>query len=179
MPDPAIARPAASVIVLCRRRGALRLLMGWRGAGHRFMPNRLVFPGGGVDPGDFAAMPASPLAAPTRAALLAETGGGADAALAAALGMAAARELAEETGLTLGSPPALAGLRYLMRLITPAALPIRFDARFFLLDRACLAGSLAGSGELEGLDWLTPEEALAQDLAIPTRRVVERVQALP
>lgn len=178
MPEPAIARPAASVIVLCRQRGDLRILMGWRGAGHRFMPNRLVFPGGGVDPGDFTAAPASPLPAPTQAALLAEAGG-ADAALAAALGMAAARELAEETGLSLGMPPALAGLRYLMRLITPAALPIRFDARFFLLDRACLSGSLGGSGELEGLAWLTPEEALAQDLAIPTRRVVERVRALP
>ena len=35
-------KPAASLVVLC---DGAEVLMGMRGAGHRFMPNRLVFPG--------------------------------------------------------------------------------------------------------------------------------------
>ena len=174
------ARAAASVIVLRREPDGTRMLMGWRGAGHRFMPNRLVFPGGAVDAADFAAPAMRPLPRETLAALM-ETGAGApgaDAALAHALGIAAARELEEETGLSLGAPPALDALRYLTRAITPHAMPIRFDARFLTLPAACLNGRLAGSGELERLDWLTPAEALAQDLASPTRRIVGLVAKL-
>ena len=49
---PVFARHAASLIVLRAGPPGLEVLMGLRGAGHRFMPNRLVFPGGSVDPGD-------------------------------------------------------------------------------------------------------------------------------
>ena len=49
---PVPIRDAASLIVLRRDTSAPAVLMGLRGAGHRFMPNRLVFPGGAVDPGD-------------------------------------------------------------------------------------------------------------------------------
>ena len=44
------ARHAASLVVLRHSTsGEPELLMGMRGARHRFMPNRLVFPGGAVD----------------------------------------------------------------------------------------------------------------------------------
>ncbi len=97
--------------------------------------------------------------------------------LAHGLGIAAARELEEETGLTLGGPPALGGLEYLCRLITPPGGPIRFNARFLLVDAERVSGSLAGSGELEELRFYTLGEALALDLAMPTRKVIERVHA--
>ena len=145
--------------------------MGLRGAGHRFMPNRLVFPGGAVDPEDYGAQHASPL----RPEVLRRLQASADAPLAAAFGMAAAREFAEETGLTLGAPPHLAGLDYLCRAVTPPSSPMRFDARFFVVDAAYISGTLAGSGELEELRWYGLAEAMALDLAAATRGVFEKL----
>jgi 8-oxo-dGTP pyrophosphatase MutT (NUDIX family) len=170
---PAIARPAASLLVL---RGADRpqgpeVLMGLRGAGHRFMPNRLVFPGGRVDDEDLTAACAGTL----RADVLDRLMRGADRTLAQAIAVAAARELEEETGLTLGAPPAVEGFDYLCRAITPETSPIRFDARFLVVDAELVSGTLAGSGELEGLRWYELAQALALDLAFPTRGVLERL----
>lgn len=165
-------RHAASVVVVRDGAGGPELLMGLRGARHRFMPNRLVFPGGGVDRGDWRARAASPL----RPDVLLRLAKASSPRLAPALAIAAARELNEETGLSLGVPPHLDALDYLCRAITPPELPIRFDARFLVLDAARLGGRLAGSGELEQLRYYAIEEALALDLALPTRKVVEQVQ---
>ena len=164
------ARHAASLIVLGP---GPTMLMGLRGARHRFMPNRLVFPGGSVDRGD-AVAPASSELRPHVQALL---GKSAKPGLARAIAMAAARELEEETGLALGAPPALAALDYLGRLVTPPESPIRFNARFFVAPAEAVGGALAGSGELEDLRWFGLEEALALDLARPTRAVVGLLQA--
>ena len=147
--------------------------MGLRGARHRFMPNKLVFPGGAVDRADLTAPCASALNPATRAALERA----ANPALAHGLAVAAARELEEETGLTLGTPPALGGLRYLCRMVTPPSNPIRFNARFLLVDAARVSGTLAGSGELEELRFFAIDEALGYDLAEPQRRVIERLRA--
>jgi 8-oxo-dGTP pyrophosphatase MutT (NUDIX family) len=149
------------------------MLMGLRGAGHRFMPHKLVFPGGAVDAADRRAPFASPLLPETRR-LLEKS---ANPLLAVGLAVAAARELAEETGLTLGTPPALDGLHYLCRAITPGFLPVRFNARFLVVDADRVRGSLAGSGELEDLRWYGMQKALALDLASPTRMVVEELGA--
>ena len=171
-PDPlstVIPRPAASLVVL---RDDGTVLMGMRGARHRFMPNRLVFPGGAVDPADHDAAPATPL----RADVLHRLEKSATPTLARALGIAAARELEEETGLTLGMPPELDGLDYLCRAVTPEPSPVRFDARFLVVEADRISGQLAGSGELESLRWWGIEEALAIDLAGPQRRVLDRLR---
>lgn len=174
MSDPAIAAPraaavrarhAASLIVL--RAGGTEVLMGLRGAGHRFMPNRLVFPGGGVDLAD-AAAPAAQEPSPRVQALLEKA---ATPRLARAIAIAAARELLEETGLSLGEPPALGGVDYLCRAVTPPVQPVRFNARFLTVDASAVCGTLAGSGELEDLRWFGIEEALGLDLAMITRAV--------
>jgi 8-oxo-dGTP pyrophosphatase MutT (NUDIX family) len=170
------ARHASSLIVL--RGMAPEMLMGMRGAGHRFMPNRLVFPGGAVDRADSTAAVAAPLPAHV-AAMLAKS---AKPRLVHGLAVAAARELAEETGLTVGTPPDLSGFDYLGRAITPPDSPVRFNARFFTVNADAVSGELAGSGELEGLRWYGVEEALALDLARPTRAVIGLLQewlALP
>jgi 8-oxo-dGTP pyrophosphatase MutT (NUDIX family) len=172
-PPTVRARHAASLVVLRRRAsGGPEVLMGMRGARHRFMPNRLVFPGGAVDRADLSAPAATPLAPHTRALLKKK----ANPNLAHGLGIAAARELAEETGLTLGDPPALDGLDYLCRAVTPPPGPVRFNARFLVVDAARLSGTLAGSGELEDLRFVDLEVALALDLAAPTRFVIERLR---
>lgn len=164
-----IPRPAASLLVL--RGDEPLVLMGMRGAKHKFMPNRLVFPGGAVDPADHSAEIATPM--PDHALRRLERA--ADPTLARALGVAAARELEEETGLTLGTPPMLHGLDYLCRAVTPEPSPVRFDARFLVVDARHVSGELAGSGELEDLRWWGVDEALAMDLAGPQRRVLQRL----
>jgi 8-oxo-dGTP pyrophosphatase MutT (NUDIX family) len=162
-------------LVVLRRRASREpeLLMGMRGSRHRFMPNRLVFPGGAVDRADLSAPVATPLSSHTRALLEKK----ANPALAHALGIAAARELAEETGLTLGDPPSLAGLDYLCRAVTPPPGPVRFNARFLVVDAELVAGTLAGSGELEDLRFVDIDVAMALDLAAPTLFVIGQLRA--
>jgi 8-oxo-dGTP pyrophosphatase MutT (NUDIX family) len=146
--------------------------MGMRGAKHRFMPNRLVFPGGAVDRADLDAPSATPLSAQTKWLLRKS----ANARLAHGLAIAASRELEEESGLSLGAPPSLHVLHLLARAVTPPPGPIRFNARFFVVDACHVSGTLGGDGELEGLRYYDMREALALDLAMPTRRVLERLR---
>lgn len=94
-------RDAATVLVVRRDADGASVLMGMRGAGAAFMPSKFVFPGGAVDPEDAQVALARPLGPTCRARLLQEEGLSSDAIAAAAL-----RELAEETGLLIGSPGA-------------------------------------------------------------------------
>ena len=170
-PKTVRARHAASLIVY--RLGAEpEMLMGMRGSRHRFMPNRLVFPGGAVDRTDLSAPCASPLSTRTERLLRKR----ANPHLAHGLAIAAARELREETGLTLGDPPHLAALEYLARAVTPPGLPIRFNARFLVVSADRVSGEPGGDGELDNLRFYRMAEALALDLAMPTRRVLERLR---
>jgi len=170
---PPIPRPAASLLVLRRTQAEPEVLMGLRGAGHSFMPNKLVFPGGAVDPADHTA----PFATPLRPEVRRRLEVAADPSLAGALAAAAARELDEEAGLSLGTPPNFDPLDYLCRAITPPSLPKRFDARFFVADEAAVSGTLGGDGELEGLSYIAVTDALALDLAGATRGVLQKLLA--
>ena len=167
------AKHAASLIVLRLVSDEAHMLMGMRGAKHRFMPNRLVFPGGRVDRADLTAPFATPLPLVTQLALRKNT----NPALAHGLAAAAARELNEETGLSLGQPPRMDGLHYLARAVTPPGLPIRFNARFLVVEEQHVSGELGGDGELEGLRFYGMTEALALELALPTRRVLQRLKS--
>jgi 8-oxo-dGTP pyrophosphatase MutT (NUDIX family) len=173
-PRPGIVQPrhAASLVVYRRQGDVTEMLMGMRGAKHRFMPNRLVFPGGAVDQADLSAPCATPLSPATERALRKS----ANQHLAHGLGAAAARELAEETGLSLGEPPHLHVLDYLARAVTPPDNPIRFNARFLVVSAEHVSGELGGDGELENLRYYSLKEALELDLALPTRRVTERLR---
>ena len=166
------ARHAASIVVLRAHGDDPEMLMGMRGAKHRFMPNRLVFPGGAVDRVDLSA----PSATEPPAHTLRHLRKAANENLAHGLAIAAARELEEETGLSLGDPPRLDGIEYLCRAVTPPDSPIRFNARFLLVNADRVSGTLAGSGELENLRYYGMAEAMALDLAMPTRLVIERLR---
>jgi 8-oxo-dGTP pyrophosphatase MutT (NUDIX family) len=167
MPEAAL-RDAATLILLRKTAGTTEVLLGRRGAGHRFMPNVLVFPGGAVDAGDFTAPVAAPLRPDTKARLERS----ASPALATALAHAAARELAEETGLNLGLPPNLAVLDYLCRAETPPAYETRFNARFFLAEASDSAGTLTDSAEMEDLGWHDIAASLPVTIARPTALVL-------
>jgi 8-oxo-dGTP pyrophosphatase MutT (NUDIX family) len=161
-------RAAASLLVVRGGSDGWRVLMARRSAAHRFMPNMLVFPGGAVDAADHDAHVATPLHPAVRARLERS----ASPSLAQALAVAAARELAEEVGLSLGTPPALGHLDYLCRAITPPGRSIRFDARFFIIDASQVRGVLRSSPELEDPGWYAIDEAEACELAGATRAVL-------
>ena len=195
---PAALRPrdAATLILVDRSDGGARVLLGKRHAGHKFMPGKFVFPGGAVEPGDRRMSVAAPLDARVEEKLLAETRRPSPG-LARALALAAIRETFEETGLALGvtdigAPraargrvdalrrdrrlPALDGLDFLARAITPPGRAERFDARFFVADASLIAfraeGVVHGEAELVELIWTPLDEALRLDLPLITRAVL-------
>jgi 8-oxo-dGTP pyrophosphatase MutT (NUDIX family) len=169
-------RPAATVILW--RRGPLghEVLMGQRGAGAVFMPQKYVFPGGAVDPCDHEQGLATGWLSPRCTSRLESE----SALPAAALVHAALREVSEETGLTL-QLAAPAPLRFVFRAITPPGRTRRFDARFFLAPAAHALGDHSGftgaSGELSHLHWIALDQARGLDLPFITEVVLAEITA--
>jgi 8-oxo-dGTP pyrophosphatase MutT (NUDIX family) len=188
----------AATLVLYRREGdIIRILMGKRHSRHAFLPGRLVFPGGRLEPADYR------LAFPTdlRPEVRAKAAKGVSAAKARALALAALRETFEEAGILIGSPsdvtpntrslawrrffshrvaPRLEGLDFIARAITPPGRPRRFDARFFMAassDIACTLDQSQASGELLSPQWLTLDEARAADIIPITRCIIDEIEA--
>jgi hypothetical protein len=60
--------------------------------------------------------------------------------------------------------------------VTPADSPIRFNARFFCIPASHVTGALGGDGELDNLRFYDMAEALALELAAPTRRMLEQLR---
>ena len=194
------ARPRdAATLILTRRAGSgVELLMGQRHAGHRFMPNQFVFPGGRVDRADHSVRVGTALR-PDVASRLTK---GCTPTRAQALALAAIRETFEETGLVVGHPlspgekpprtaseawssffgtghlPALDKLDYVARAITPPYRPIRFHARFFLADAALARGEIKGSGELLKLHWVPLGDAKKLDLPRITAVVIDEIEKM-
>ena len=167
-------RDAATLILV---RDGRQVMMGQRAKGHVFMPDKWVFPGGRVDPGDVRAKAAHELTEETERLL--RLGGVRRAPRAFAL--AAVRETKEEAGLVLGgaSGPDLSKLTYVCRAITPPHRPRRFDARFFLADanEIGVVADPAPSEELLHTAWFSLDEAEALDLPSITRFVMKEIRA--
>ncbi len=174
---PKAVRPRdASTLILVR--GGREVMMGQRARGHVFMPDKWVFPGGRVDPGDARASAAAELTPETEALLSA---GGLVRRPPRAFALAAVRETREEAGLVLGDErgPDLSKLAFVARAITPPYRPRRFDARFFLADAETVGAQAdpVPSEELLHTKWFALEEAMALDLPSITRFVLKEVQA--
>jgi 8-oxo-dGTP pyrophosphatase MutT (NUDIX family) len=151
-----------------------------------------VFPGGRVDPVDCRVRPATELRPHVDRCLQRA----ASPARARALGIAAIRELMEETGLLLGKPagssagrsrdwlpfseeglaPALDQLDLLCRAVTPPYRTKRFNARFFVAPAEAVSGTLQGNGELADLRWVEIEEARSFNLPRITERVLSELE---
>lgn len=193
--DKTAIRHASTVIVLRDRATAPRVLMGQRGAKAAFMPNKFVFPGGAVDAGDADIPVIGAINEGCRDHLLRKT----DMDRTHALGVAAIRELWEETGLVLGVQgswdndvpadwstfaatghlPDASALQFVFRAITPPGRPRRFDARFFLIDADALQGDIddfsAASDELSHLQWIALEDVRKFDLPFITEVVLAEI----
>ncbi|MFZ3034834.1 MAG: NUDIX hydrolase [Parvibaculum sp.] len=190
----------AATLILVRNDGASpQVLMGQRHANHKFMPNKFVFPGGRVDPADSRVRPAQDLREDVAKLLKDRMRGAPSDNRARALAMAAIRETFEETGLavgtligtpqrskqkdwneyfSLGVSPALNALDFVARAITPPYRTRRFDTRFFIADAEHIHGdpsAVKGSGELQGLHWITTKDAQDLDLPNITRTILAEI----
>jgi 8-oxo-dGTP pyrophosphatase MutT (NUDIX family) len=125
-------RQAATVILLRGGAQTLEVLLVKRTEQAKFMGGVWVFPGGAVDEED------------------PRFGGDAHRT-------AAARELAEEAGVTLDDP---ASLVEFSRWITPEEVTIRFDTRFFLAELPAGQEPEVDGQECVDQGWFTPRGAL-------------------
>jgi len=185
MDDRVVTVPARDASTVCLVRDGdrgLEVLMVRRTPAARFMGGAWVFPGGAVDAGDGSESNGAPLDRWRSAAV---------------------RELVEETGIWIlesgvrvtarrPSGPAVfaeatasgerfsgSALRYFSRWITPAPLPIRFDARFFVVEVPERPDPVVDGEELVDYAWVRPDDALDRAgkrtwvVAFPTLRTIE------
>jgi len=187
---------AATVILLRGSQKNPEVLMGQRGKNASFMPNKFVFPGGALDPGDSEIDFNGDI--PTKC--IEKLRLKADPSLAKPLIAAGIRELWEETGLILGSKsktkmdsipknwkdffalgyqPSADNIEFVFRAITPPGRTRRFDARFFLLSSDNIKGDLddfsKASGELSHLQWIELNSTQNLDLPFITEIVLSEV----
>jgi 8-oxo-dGTP pyrophosphatase MutT (NUDIX family) len=192
-------KDAATLIVVDRAGPVPKVLLGKRHHGHKFMPGKYVFPGGGLEPADKRVPVAHGLDPHAEASLMREVKHP-SSLKARALALAAIRETAEETGLILGvSGPAatmpdghwamfaqarilpdLSAVHFIARAITPPRRPKRFDARFFAVDATTIAHRIDGivgpDAELVDLVWMPIAEARLLDMPTITGVVLEELE---
>lgn len=189
-------RDAATLILIDRSEATPRVLVGRRHHGHVFTPNKIVFPGGRVDPDDHRIPVAAPIPSDLES-LLVRGSPKIAPARARALATAAIRETCEETGLCLGRPvpqlpdklngpwqpfaeagllPDPSSLYLIARAITPAGRVRRFDTRFFTAEASRIAhrvpGVIHADAELVELVWMPLGAEPLNDLHPMTRNVL-------
>jgi len=133
-PTGVAAAPAATVVLLRDGAGGVEVLLGRRSSKLAFHGGAWVFPGGRVDPDDYAADPDDVFAAAQRAAV---------------------REAREEAGLHVDP----ASLVHVSNWTTPDISPKRF-ATWFFAGRAIGGEEQADGSETEVIQWFRPQDAL-------------------
>lgn len=162
-------RPAASVIAARDGERGVEVLVLERGAGSRFLPGYVAFPGGASEDGD----------AELAARWFGEPG---EVARACAV-----RELWEEVGLVLTAdglaeangrpleaigrrPPRPDQLREVAHWVAPERVPVRFDARYFAVEAPPLLRVVPDGGETADAWWVSPR-TLLEDWRTGRRRL--------
>ncbi len=190
-------KPAATLILMRDFQNEPKVLMGQRGAKAAFMPNKFVFPGGRVDPGDHNIQLAKPLSDLCFERLK----DGSIDTTPDGLAACAIRELWEETGQVLGQKadwidppkdwvdfarqgyrPDPTGMHFFFRAVTPPGRTRRFDARFFIINAEALKSDpddfSSASDELSHLSWVPLSEARSLNLPFITSVVLGEVEGL-
>lgn len=186
-------RDAASLILLDRSGPQVRVLVGRRSSGHSFMPDTYVFPGGRCDAGDHALPYASDFHPSVLEKLSTNEKNRRTPRSMRALGLAAVREMEEETGIVIGADRGsdasgrrliaanLSCLRYVARAITPPHYNKRFDARFFLTftDEAGIDPNDAReSSELHDIRWIELDSIFDVNMPDITRIILADIHTL-
>ena len=192
-------KDAGTLIIIDRAGDTPKVLMGRRHAGHKFMPDKFVFPGGRVEAQDRRLPFSSPLEPRVETRLMKKIQR-ATASRARAVAVAAIRETFEETGLlighasaaktvasgdasepTIGICPDLGALHFIARAITPPRRPRRFDTRFFAADATTIThrveGIIGPDAELIELVWIPIAEAKRLDMPTITQIVLKELDA--
>ena len=191
-------KDAATLILIDSSGPLAKVLLGKRHHGHKFMPGKYVFPGGGLEPTDKRMAVARPLDAQAEQRLMRAVKQ-ASPVKARALALASIRETYEETGLLIGRKiampaaapgpwaaftqaqilPDLAGIHFVARAITPPRRAKRFDTRFFAADASTVAGRVEGmigpDAELTELVWMPIAQARRLDIPAITAVVLEEL----
>jgi 8-oxo-dGTP pyrophosphatase MutT (NUDIX family) len=176
---------AASLLIVRHGSDGAEVLMGRRPQNARFAPGVFVFPGGKIEREDFSVGSVGEL----EKSIIDKVAVAGSRRKAQGFAKAAVREAYEETGLLLVEPgevgdvgnpswlaikrqglaPALKHMDYVGRAITYAGSPVRFHARFFLVNAEHVSGEVRGNGELEDIEW----HPIGQALALPIFDVTE------
>ncbi|MCP3977154.1 MAG: NUDIX domain-containing protein [bacterium] len=184
---PTAPRPSATICLLRDGPQGLEVLMGQRSASAKFMAKAWVFPGGRVEETD-----------EERAAELVVGDNEADQLpwIVAAL-----RETVEEAGIWLTDPPRseVLGDRsvydvldtssetfvvkacYFANWVTPADMPIRYDARFFACEVVEGLPPIPDGQEIDLAEWVRPGEAILRAaqhewlVPFPTHVILEQL----
>jgi|TARA_B110000196_G_C20928055_1_gene558604 8-oxo-dGTP pyrophosphatase MutT (NUDIX family) len=183
-----IPRESASLIVIRKNSNSIEILMGKRNSFHKFMPNKIVFPGGKLDEIDVK-VSNQVKKLPEFKKLLSS-----DIQLRNHLAhyFCALREAYEETGVIIGCDnysflnddnnklrklsdyPRVGNIKLIARAITPPHSRIRFDNRFFLVNSKYITKySRVNSNELLDIDWYNLDKAINLDIPPITKRILK------
>lgn len=195
-------RDAATLILVDRTASPVKVLLGKRHHGHKFMPGKYVFPGGRVEALDRRIAAKALLDTKLELRLKRKTRKP-SGILSRALVVAAIRETFEETGLLLGidtahapsstsaegwaalastgAHPKLTDIHFIVRAVTPPGRPRRFDTRFFTADTNAITHRIDGvvgpDTELVELVWLPIPEAKRLDMPAITMVALDELEA--
>ena len=183
-------RDAASIMVLDRSQGSVRVLMGRRNKAHVFMPDLHVFPGGRRDATDHRLPWCGDVHPTVLDCLHAAYGQRATESRLRAIVLAALRELHEEASIAIGTKdggntllpflPDLTNLRYMARAITPPGHPRRFDTHFFAVftdEVGVEPTDIRDSRELEDLKWIDVNDVSAVNMPDITEIILGDLRA--
>ena len=183
-----VPKESASLIIIRKSFNSTEVLMGKRNAFHKFMPNKIAFPGGKLDKIDIK-ISNQIKKLPEFKELLSL-----DVQLNKHLAhyFCALREAYEETGVLidcenynflsndgsklrkLSDYPSVNKIKLIARAITPPHSKIRFDNKFFLVNSKHITNySPINSNELLDIDWYDLDKAMSLDIPHISKRILK------